>query len=70
MPITPAKTKTPETPVPSAQRFKRGISFNIYLPYDELYLKDEYEKLAQAENRSISEVVIAVLRDHLDKKRK
>lgn len=51
-------------------RYKRGISFNIYLPSDELYLKDELEALAKKDNRSVSEYVIGVLKGHVDGKKK
>ncbi len=64
----PKKEQAVVSPPPSQTRFRRGISFNIYLPYDELYIKDEFEKIARDEHRSISEVVINVLRDYLDKK--
>lgn len=59
---------TPETPL--SDRLHRGISFNIYLPFDELYIKQEFENVATAERRSISEVVIQVLKEHLDAKKK
>ena len=66
----PAPPAQPDSSVPSSMRFKRGISFNVYLPFDELYIKDEFEKIALAEHRSISEVVVNMLREYLDKKRK
>ena len=64
--------KTPKagkSGTPLSERLRRGISFNIYLPFDELYLKDEFEKMAQEERRSISEVVINVLKAFVDKKK-
>jgi len=60
------KIKTESDPL----RYKRGISFNIYLPSAELYLKDELEKLAADDNRSVSEYVIIALKAFVDGKRK
>ena len=61
-----AATDTKSDPL----RYKRGISFNIYLPSSELYLKDELEKMAKDDNRSVSEFVIGVLKSFVDGKRK
>lgn len=55
-----------KTPTTDPLRYKRGISFNIYLPSSELYLKDELEALAKKDNRSVSEYVIGVLKKHVD----
>jgi hypothetical protein len=62
---TKTAPKTAETSDPL--RYKRGISFNIYLPSSELYLKDELEVLAKKDNRSVSEFVIAILKKAVDK---
>lgn len=51
-------------------RYKRGISFNLYLPSSELYLKDELEAMAKKDNRSVSEYAIHVLKAHVDKNKK
>lgn len=51
-------------------RYKRGISFNCYLPSSELYLKEELEKIAKDDNRSVSELVVTILKNFVDGKRK
>ena len=45
-----------------------GRSFNVYLPGDKLWLKEKYEKMAKADRRSVSDVIIQTLEDALDQK--
>ena len=64
-----AQKTTPQTSS-DPLRYKRGISFNLYLPSSELYLKDELEALAKKDNRSVSEYASGVLKAHVDKSKK
>ena len=65
---------TPKIAVPKKTesdplRYKRGISFNIYLPSAELFLKDELERMAKEDNRSVSEFVISILKSYVEAKK-
>lgn len=52
----------------TADRLRHGLSFNIYLPFEEIYLKEELESVAKGEHRSVSETVIGILKEHVNSK--
>lgn len=64
-------TKTAPKMSSDPLRYKRGISFNIYMPSDELYLKDELEaRVAAGESHSVSALVLRILKLESDKQKK
>lgn len=51
-----AGKKPPVAPV--GEKLHPGVSHNVYMPYEKLWLKTKLEEIAKKENRSVSEVSI------------
>lgn len=43
----------------------RGYSWNVYLPADKTWLQEEITRIAESEQRSVSEVLIRIIEAHL-----
>lgn len=44
--------------VPKSDKRKQGVPLNVYVPYDEIWLKGKIEEIAKIENRSVSEIMV------------
>lgn len=49
---------------------QHGISLNTYLPFDEIWLKDEFEGFAKEDRRSVSEMVVTAMREYAERRKK
>jgi hypothetical protein len=54
-----ASKKTETTPdTNGGAKLHPGVSHNVYMPFEKLWLKTRLEEIAKLENRSVSEVSI------------
>lgn len=68
---TAAQTKTSapqKAPAPSLTR--HGESLNTYIPFDDLWIKSELERISDEDKRSISELTVIALRNFIDDHKK
>jgi hypothetical protein len=65
-----AKQQEKAVPASPGDRYHRGISWNIYTPWDKLFLKDLVEQEAKRQGRSASEIVLGFIEEAVQKFKK